>query len=123
MSSGVPVTARANQGAATTSTKVSASSLRHTKELHSGWLPGPSRPTSSHFASTVTAAASSPATHSAGQTVATPGRSQSAPAPTSSRTASASRQTAACRATPTTTGTSRAASHAARATRSRVGGA
>ena len=34
-------TARANHGAATTSTKVSASSLRHTNELHSGWSLGP----------------------------------------------------------------------------------
>ena len=61
LSSGVPATARANHGAATTSTNVSASSLRHTNELHSGWAPGRSRPISSHFAATVTSAATSPA--------------------------------------------------------------
>ena len=38
-SAGVPAAARANHGAATISTKVSASSLRQTKELHSGCSP------------------------------------------------------------------------------------
>ena len=41
---------RTNHGTATSSTNMSASSLRQTNELHSGWSTARCRPTSSHFA-------------------------------------------------------------------------
>ena len=48
---GVPVAVHANHGPATISTNVSTTSLRHTKELHSGCSTAPMRPTTTHFAS------------------------------------------------------------------------
>src|SRR5258708_19603922 len=59
-SGAVPSQGSANQGAASTSTKLSASSLRQTKELHSGRLPARIRPSSTHLAPVVTPAATSP---------------------------------------------------------------
>ena len=56
----MPTAARANHGAAMTSTKVSASSLRQTNELHSGCSIGRSRPTSSHLAAVVRHIAATP---------------------------------------------------------------
>jgi hypothetical protein len=58
---GVPLAARANHGAATVSTNVSATSLRHTNEDHSGNSPALIRPTTSHFAATVIPPAIAPA--------------------------------------------------------------
>ena len=51
-----PTAARANHGAATISTNVSTTSLRHTKALHNGCSTARIRPTSSHFAATVSSA-------------------------------------------------------------------
>src|SRR6266571_3195435 len=53
---GVPPACPTSHGTASTSTKVSASSLRHTNELHSGCSTGANRPTSSHFIAVVTQA-------------------------------------------------------------------
>src|SRR2546423_544677 len=47
---GVPPMEPASHGTASISTNVSASSLRHTKPLHSGRSPGPNRPTRIHLA-------------------------------------------------------------------------
>ena len=55
-----PATRSANQGAASSSTKVSASSLRQTNELHSGCSPTRIRPTRPHLASAATSAAARP---------------------------------------------------------------
>ena len=58
---GVPLAARANQGAATVSTKVSDTSLRHTNDDHNGCSMARIRPTISHFAITAVAPATAPA--------------------------------------------------------------
>ena len=93
----MPVAARANHGAATTSTKVSASSLRQTNELHSGCSEGRIRPTRSHFATTVTPAATRPAASSTGPPRSTahhgPRSSSAVRAPTTSTTRSTCVQT------------------------------
>ena len=67
---GVPLAARANHGAATVSTKVSATSLRQTNDDHSGCSPAGIRPTTSHFAATAMTAgdrAGDQQHHTAGQ--------------------------------------------------------
>ena len=60
-SAGVPAAARANHGAATISTNVSDTSVRHTKLDHSGCSPARIRPTNAHFAIVETSAATAPA--------------------------------------------------------------
>src|SRR3546814_4474405 len=61
-STAVPVAARANHGAATVSTKASATSFRQTNELHSGCSTLAMRPTTIHLAAMVIAPATAPAT-------------------------------------------------------------
>ena len=61
---GVPLAARANHGAATVSTNVSATSWRHTNDDHNGCSMAVIRPTTSHFAITAIAPATAPATSS-----------------------------------------------------------
>ena len=53
----MPFAAPTSHGTASTSTNVSASSLRHTNELHSGCSTARNRPTSSHFIAVATAPA------------------------------------------------------------------
>src|ERR1041384_682219 len=60
-SNGVPSEDVTSHGPASTSTNVSASSLRHTNELHKGCSTARNRPTSNHFASDVTPHATRPA--------------------------------------------------------------
>ena len=104
LSTGVPVAARANHGAATTSTKVSASSLRQTNELHSGWSDARRRPTSSHLASVVDARRDGAGRPSAPRP--RPAAAAHQPARSASSSSSAPRRRARCRGR-RITGTSR----------------
>ena len=61
---GVPLAALANHGAATVSTNVSDTSLRHTNDDHSGCSTARMRPTHSHFATTAMPPATAPVTSS-----------------------------------------------------------
>ena len=112
---GVPAAPRANHGAASISTNVSASSLRQTKELHSGCSDTLPRPTSAHLAAVVTTHATSPATSTTG-----PASSTAPSTPHRSRHASSASSTPTPSPTVQITGTSRRTSTAPRATRSRA---
>src|SRR5882757_229353 len=61
---GVPLAALANHGAATVSTNVSDTSLRHTNDDHRGCSTARMRPTHSHFATTAMPPATAPVTSS-----------------------------------------------------------
>ena len=61
MRTGVPAAAFANHGAATSSTKLSTTSLRQTNELHSGYSTARVRPTISHLATVAMPPATAPA--------------------------------------------------------------
>ncbi len=115
---GVPPAHEQNQPAATTSTKVSANSPRHTVECHNGRLAGSSRPTTSHFAAVASAAAAIPPATSAGPATSTahghPHRAATATTATAHEAASNPFEA---------TATMRVSSKQARATRSPHGGA
>src|SRR6202008_250363 len=60
-STGVPAAAFANQGAATSSTKLSTTSLRQTNELHNGYSTARGPPRISHLAAVAIPPATAPA--------------------------------------------------------------
>src|SRR6516165_9608774 len=117
-STAVPDAALANHGAATISTKVSTTSLRHTNGLHSGYSVTLVLPTSAHFATVAAPPATAPAASRTSPL--------SAPATTNEIR---SAMTSSVSSTPTPiaavhmVGMIRHASTAPRATLSRVGGA
>ena len=113
---GVPAAARANQGAARYSVKVSATSLRQMKPDQSGCSPAAMRPTNTFFASTVTAAATAPAASSTSP----PARAVSHQPGTASRASAP--PTARCSTVCSHTGIERSSSQPVRARRRRAGG-
>ena len=66
LNTGEPTASRIRPGTARDSAKVSASSLRHTKELNSGRSPSRKRPMRAHLTSTGMRAASTPAASTTG---------------------------------------------------------
>ena len=113
----MPAAALANHGAATISTNVSTTSLRQTNELHSGCSPGRIRPTITHLATVVVAAAISPAAR-----MTAPDDAAAAGAPNRAATAASAARTPTAMAAEQASGTNRQSSTVARANRSRRGG-
>src|SRR5262249_22658933 len=116
-SSGVPVANRSSHGAPSTSTNVSASSLRQTNEVHSACSVTRNRPTSSHFAAVEVSAAAIEATSSTG-----PAASAAAQPPQVSQSGASAASTSTASAAASMTGTTRHSSIAARASLRRSGG-
>ena len=113
----MPVADCANQGAATISTKVSATSVRQTNDDQSGCSPTRMRPTTVHFAAVLTAAATTPA-----PSITIPLSSTVVITPNVAMSAARANRTPRPIPHDTMTGTRRSSSHSARATRRRNDG-
>ena len=114
---GVPTAARANQGAASISVKVSLTSVRHTKLDHSGFSPARIGPTIAHFARVVIPAAAAPAA-----SITMPESNSVHQGPTADQSHAKTQSTTTPSRQETSTGTKRHSSHRVRAIFSPVPG-